>query len=149
MRHSHTAAMASSTLPDPVVGGTVAAERLWWPPMIPILAWVAGATVIPRFNLSTFTAISGLFNVLCLLASANEVLMGTLASTGRQIVYWVLAVRTELQIAHVRQQLSFSGFHDFENMPVFKPVSHHSDVFDQLETWSRAMRSIRVLAMFE
>ncbi len=84
--------------------------------MIAILAWVAGATVILRFTVSTFAAISGLFNVLCLLASANEVLMGTLASTGRQIVYWVLAVRTELQIAHVRQRLSFSLFHDFDHV---------------------------------
>ena len=46
----------------------------------------------------------------------------------------------ELQIAHVRQQLSLSLFPDFENMSVFKPVAHHSDaadtMCDQLETWS-------------
>jgi hypothetical protein len=43
--------------------------------------------------------------------------------------------------------------HGGEDVSMFKPVADKSDaadtMFDQLETWSRAMRSIRVLAMFE
>ena len=72
---------------------------------------------------------------------------------GARAIEHLRAVCSELQIAHVRQQLSFSLFHDFENLSVFKPGVHHNDsadtLFDQLETWSRAMRSIRAFGLFE
>lgn len=54
---------------------------------------------------------------------------------------------SELQVAHVRQQLSFSMFTDFENFSVFAPGSQHDDaavvLFDQLESWAQAMKSVR------
>ena len=57
------------------------------------------------------------------------------------------------KMAHVRQQLSFSLYHDFEDLTVFKPDVRHEDaagtLFDQLETWARAFRSIRAVGLFE
>ena len=56
-------------------------------------------------------------------------------------------VTSELQIAHVRTQLSFSLFTDFENFSSFVPGPQHLDgaknLFDQLESWTRAMKSVR------
>jgi hypothetical protein len=50
-------------------------------------------------------------------------------------------------MAHVRQQLSFSLFTDFENLSIFNPAALHDDaagtLFEQLETWADAMKSIR------
>jgi hypothetical protein len=59
----------------------------------------------------------------------------------------VRGIMSELQVAHVRQQLSFSMFTDFENFSVFAPGSQHDDaavvLFDQLESWAQAMKSVR------
>jgi len=56
-------------------------------------------------------------------------------------------VASELQIAHVRQQLSFSLFTDFENFSVFKPAEQHdaaaTTLFEQLESWARALKTVR------
>jgi hypothetical protein len=53
----------------------------------------------------------------------------------------------ELQIATVRQQLSFSLFTDFENFAAFTPASLHNDaavtLFDQLECWAGALKPLR------
>ncbi|QFQ95623.1 NAD(P)H-dependent oxidoreductase [Streptomyces phaeolivaceus] len=58
------------------------------------------------------------------------------------------AVASELQLAHVRQQLSFSLFTDFEDFSVFKPGEQHSAaatvLFDQLESWALALKTVRV-----
>ena len=75
------------------------------------------------------------------------------SSGGVRAVEHLRAVCTELQMAHVRQQLSFSLYHDFEDLSVFKPDVRHEDaaddLFDQLETWARALRSIRAVGLFE
>jgi NAD(P)H-dependent FMN reductase len=75
------------------------------------------------------------------------------SSGGVRAVEHLRAVCTELQMAHVRQQLSFSLYHDFEDLTVFKPDVRHEDaadtLFDQLETWARAFRSIRAVGLFE
>jgi NAD(P)H-dependent FMN reductase len=75
------------------------------------------------------------------------------SSGGVRAVEHLRAVCTELQMAHIRQQLSFSLYHDFEDLSVFKPDVRHEDaadtLFDQLETWARAMRSIRAVGLFE
>lgn len=66
---------------------------------------------------------------------------------GARAIEHLRAVCSELQIAHVRQQLSFSLFTDFENFSVFKPAALHDDaattLFDQLETWTRALKTVR------
>ncbi|MDT5114062.1 MAG: hypothetical protein QOE20_5952 [Mycobacterium sp.] len=66
---------------------------------------------------------------------------------GARAIEHLRAVCSELQIAHVRQQLSFSLFTDFENFSIFNPAAQHDgaagNLFEQLETWSSAMKSIR------
>jgi NAD(P)H-dependent FMN reductase len=66
---------------------------------------------------------------------------------GARAIEHLRAICSELQIAHVRQQLSFSLFTDFENFSVFSPSTLHDGaagtLFGQLETWADAMKSIR------
>jgi NAD(P)H-dependent FMN reductase len=66
---------------------------------------------------------------------------------GARAIEHLRAICSELQIAHVRQQLSFSLFTDFENFSVFSPSTLHDGaagtLFEQLETWAGAMKSIR------
>ena len=56
-------------------------------------------------------------------------------------------VCSELQIAHVRQQVSFNVFTDFENMTTFAPAPLHEPLnhakFSQLESWANAMKTVR------
>jgi NAD(P)H-dependent FMN reductase len=66
---------------------------------------------------------------------------------GARAIEHLRAICSELQIAHVRQQLSFSMFTDFENFSTFAPGPQHAEaavvLFDQLESWSEAMRRVR------
>lgn len=66
---------------------------------------------------------------------------------GTRAIEHLRAISSELQIAHVRQQLSFSVFTDFENFKTFNPAAQHdaaaSVLFDQLESWAGAMKTIR------
>lgn len=56
----------------------------------------------------------------------------------------------ELQIADVRQQVSFSLMTDFENYTAFTPAGHHAGMLatqlDQLVTWAGALRGVRAAA---
>jgi NAD(P)H-dependent FMN reductase len=66
---------------------------------------------------------------------------------GARAIEHLRAISSELQIAHVRQQLSFSMFTDFENFSTFAPGPQHAAaavvLFDQLESWSEAMKRVR------
>src|SRR6267378_4782020 len=67
---------------------------------------------------------------------------------GARAIEHLRAICSELQMAHVRQQLSFSMFTDFENFSTFRPVAAiHDDaatvMFDQLEAWSAALKPLR------
>ncbi|MBM9503048.1 NADPH-dependent FMN reductase [Actinacidiphila acididurans] len=65
---------------------------------------------------------------------------------GARAIEHLRAISSELQLAHVHQQLSFSLFTDFENFSVFKPTPIHdaaSVLFDQLESWACALKSVR------
>jgi NAD(P)H-dependent FMN reductase len=66
---------------------------------------------------------------------------------GARAIEHLRAVCSELSIAHVRQQLSFSMFTDFENFLVFRPAALHDDaatiLFDQLEAWAAALKPLR------
>lgn len=66
---------------------------------------------------------------------------------GTRAVEHLRAIASELQLAHVRQQLSFSLFTDFENLSVFKPAATYDTsavvLFDQLESWARALKAVR------
>jgi hypothetical protein len=65
----------------------------------------------------------------------------------RTAIEHLRAVCGELQIATVRQQLSFSLFTDFENFAAFTPAALHNDaaatLFDQLESWAGALKPLR------
>ncbi|MDX6595030.1 MAG: hypothetical protein QOI72_412 [Solirubrobacterales bacterium] len=66
---------------------------------------------------------------------------------GARAIEHLRGICSELQIAHVRQQLSFSMFTDFENFSVFRPGPQHDEavvtMFDQLESWTGAMQGVR------
>ena len=66
---------------------------------------------------------------------------------GARAIEHLRGVCSELQIAHVRQQLSFSLFSDFESFSVFKPQPQHDAgaevLFSQVEVWARALRAVR------
>ncbi len=66
---------------------------------------------------------------------------------GARAIEHLRGIASELQIAHVRQQVSFSLFTDFENFSSFKPGAQHDDsiavLFDQLEAWAGALKSLR------
>jgi hypothetical protein len=78
---------------------------------------------------------------------AGTVLIGASSLGGARAIEHLRAVASELQIAHVRQQLSFSLFTDFENFSTFAPGPQHAEsavvLFDQLESWSEAMKTVR------
>lgn len=66
---------------------------------------------------------------------------------GTRAIEHLRAISSELQIAHVRQQLSFSLYGDFKNFSEFAPGAQFEDgaatLFDQLEAWTIAMKSVR------
>lgn len=67
---------------------------------------------------------------------------------GARAVEHLRGIASELQIAHVRQQLSFSLFTDFENFSTFKPGEQYdaaaTTLFEQLESWAKALKTVRV-----
>ena len=66
---------------------------------------------------------------------------------GARAVENLRLIMSELQIADVRTQVSFSLFTDFENFSVFKPAAHHESsvnaMLDQVIAWSGALKTIR------
>jgi NAD(P)H-dependent FMN reductase len=66
---------------------------------------------------------------------------------GARAIEHLRAICSELQIAHVRQQLSFSLFTDFKDFSEFTPAAHQEEaaavLFDQLEAWSTALKTVR------
>jgi len=66
---------------------------------------------------------------------------------GARAIEHLRAISSELQLAHVRQQLSFSLMTDFENFSVFTPAAHHDaaavTLFTQLESWAGALKATR------
>jgi NAD(P)H-dependent FMN reductase len=70
---------------------------------------------------------------------------------GARAIEHLRAVMSELQVAHVQQQLSFSLFTDFERFADFRPAEMHTGsaqlLFDQLESWAGALRTVREAAL--
>jgi NAD(P)H-dependent FMN reductase len=70
---------------------------------------------------------------------------------GARAIEHLRGVLSELQVAHVQQQLSFSLFTDFANFAEFKPADMHAGsarlMFDQLESWAGALRTVREAAL--
>lgn len=66
--------------------------------------------------------------------------------SGARAVEQLRLVASELQLAHVRQQVGFNLFTDFENMSVFTPGPQHDanaeTLFAQLEAWTGALKAV-------
>lgn len=66
---------------------------------------------------------------------------------GVRAVEHLRGIASELQMAHVRNQVALSLFTDFENFSQFKPAEHHKEsltgMLDQLVAWSGAMQTLR------
>jgi NAD(P)H-dependent FMN reductase len=77
--------------------------------------------------------------------SAGFVSYGSLG--GARAIEHLRGISAELQLADVRQQLSFSLFTDFENFSEFRPGDHYKEqaatLFDQVESWAGALKRLR------
>lgn len=66
---------------------------------------------------------------------------------GARAVEQLRLVASELQMAHVRNQVMFSLFEDFENFSDFKPHPRHEksvgEMLDQLVAWAGALKPLR------
>ncbi|KSU69996.1 NAD(P)H-dependent FMN reductase [Pseudarthrobacter enclensis] len=66
---------------------------------------------------------------------------------GVRAVEHLRGVLSELQVAHVRNQVMFSLFTDFENFSKFQPTEQSAGTLapmvDQLIIWTRAMEAVR------
>jgi NAD(P)H-dependent FMN reductase len=104
--------------------------------------------VSPEYNLSTSGVLKNAIDYLYgewNNKAAAFVSYGSLG--GARAIEHLRGIASELQIAHVRTQLSFSLFADFENFTVFKPGPQHTDgakaLFEQLESWTGALKTVR------
>lgn len=104
--------------------------------------------VTPEYNHSTSGVLKNALDYLY--AEWNNkaaAFVGYGAVGGARAVEALRTIVSELQIAHVRQQLAFSAFTDFENFRQFRPGPQHEGLaavlFDQLESWAGALRSVR------
>ncbi|MFC6158119.1 NADPH-dependent FMN reductase [Kribbella jiaozuonensis] len=104
--------------------------------------------VTPEYNHSTSGVLKNAIDYLYAEwnnKAAGFVSYGSLG--GARAIEHLRGISAELQIATVRQQLSFSMFTDFENFSTFRPGPQHEDaatiLFDQLESWSGALKRIR------
>jgi NAD(P)H-dependent FMN reductase len=105
--------------------------------------------VTPEYNHSTSGVLKNAIDYLYAEwnnKAAGFVSYGSLG--GARAIEHLRGISAELQIATVRQQLSFSMFTDFENFSEFRPGPQHEDaatiLFDQLESWAGALKQIRV-----
>ena len=81
----------SITASHPVLDFVHTTTRHWWWLLVAGITWIVLAVVILRFNVTTVATVAVLFGVYCLLAAANEVATGAIASKGWRVVHWLLA----------------------------------------------------------
>lgn len=104
--------------------------------------------VTPEYNHSTSGVLKNAIDYLYAEwnnKAAGFVAYGSLG--GARAIEHLRGISAELQLADVRQQLSFSLFTDFENFSTFAPGPQHDDaavtLFDQIEAWAGAMKTLR------
>ena len=113
-----------------------------------IAAYDGFVFVTPEYNHSTSAVLKNAIDYLYAEWNNKAAAFVSYGSVGgARAVEHLRAVASELQIAHVRQQLAFSLAGDFENFSTFTPGPQHAalaqTMFDQLESWTGAMRSVR------
>lgn len=108
--------------------------------------------VTPEYNHSTTGALKNAIDYLYKEwnnKAAGFVSYGA-SSAGTRAVEHLRLIVGELQIADVRAQVALSLFTDFENFTTFAPNPQHEailgTVFDQVESWSGALKSVRSAA---
>ncbi|MEP9384258.1 NAD(P)H-dependent oxidoreductase [Nocardioides sp. KR10-350] len=113
-----------------------------------IAAYDGFVFVTPEYNHSTSGVLKNAIDYLYAEwnnKAAAFVSYGSLGGT--RAIEHLRAICAELQVAGVRQQLSFSLVTDFENFSVFKPGPQYDDaaatMFDQLEAWAGALKPLR------
>ncbi|NYF09178.1 NAD(P)H-dependent FMN reductase [Leifsonia sp. AK011] len=106
--------------------------------------------VTPEYNHSTSGALKNAIDFIY--GEWNNKAVGFVsygaAASGARAVEHLRLIVGELQMADVRQQVGISLHTDFENYTTMKPVPHHeaplATMLDQLESWSGALRTVRV-----
>lgn len=113
-----------------------------------IAAFDAYVFVTPEYNHGTSGALKNALDFLYREwnnKAAGFVSYGSVG--GARAVEQLRLVASELQIAHVRNQVMFSLFTDFENFSVFKPHDRHeagvNAMLDQLIAWGGALQTLR------
>ncbi|HEU4602735.1 MAG TPA: NAD(P)H-dependent oxidoreductase [Steroidobacteraceae bacterium] len=104
--------------------------------------------VTPEYNHGTSAALKNALDFL--FAEWNDKAAGFVSygsMGGARAVEQLRANLSELKMAHVRAQVMFSLFTDFENMSVFKPDPRHDaeaqTLFDQVISWANALKAVR------
>jgi NAD(P)H-dependent FMN reductase len=104
--------------------------------------------VTPEYNHSTSGVLKNALDYL--FAEWNDKAAGFVSYGslgGARAIEHLRGICSELRMAHVRQQLSFSLITDFENFSAFRPAemfeASAAVLFDQLETWAGALKTVR------
>jgi len=104
--------------------------------------------VTPEYNHSTSGVLKNAIDYLY--AEWNNKVAGFVSYGGlggARAIEHLRGICSELQIAHVRQQVSFSMFTDFVNFSEFTPGPQHdaavATLLDQLESWTQALKTVR------
>ncbi len=104
--------------------------------------------VTPEYNHSTSGALKNAIDYIYAEwnnKAAGFVGYGSLG--GARAVENLRAIASELQMAHVRQQVALSLYNDWEDFEDFKPepanVEALGTMFDQLESWAAALATVR------
>jgi NAD(P)H-dependent FMN reductase len=108
--------------------------------------------VTPEYNHSTSGALKNALDFVYREWNNKAVgFVGYGALGGQRAVEHLRLIVGELQMADVRQQVAVSLMTDFENRSVMKPVPHLEPglelLFDQVESWAGALRTVRVAAL--
>ena len=108
--------------------------------------------VTPEYNHSTSGALKNALDFVYREWNNKAVgFVGYGAMGGQRAVEHLRLIAGELQMADVRQQVAVSLLTDFENRSTMKPVPHLEPgleiLFDQVESWAGALRTVREAAL--
>lgn len=104
--------------------------------------------VSPEYNHSTSGVLKNALDFLNVEWNNKAAALVTYGSVGgARAAEHLRAILSELQVAHVRQQMTFSLFTDFTDFTTFTPGPQHDDflplMLTQLEAWTGALKTLR------